>query len=154
LTVILKNPSTAGAARSDPTVGKVEAWARGHGFGVVTYVNLFALRSPYPGALNGVSYEDAVGLHNDMTLARALAEPGTVVAAWGNPNGIDPARYRRRVDEVWALLAAHLSTPLYTVGPLTQQGYPRHGLQWRVGMELQDRYLHFFASSAPFASLR
>ena len=34
LTVIQKNPSLANAQRSDPTAGKVEAWARRSGFAV------------------------------------------------------------------------------------------------------------------------
>jgi hypothetical protein len=136
LTVILKNPSQADATRRDPTVGKVEAWARRQGFGTVTYLNLFAYRSPYPAALNALAYAEAVGPDNDATLQRALAMAQVVVAGWGNPNGIDPARYQQRIDEVWRLLCQHWPHPIGHIGSLTQAGHPRHGLHWQGTLPL------------------
>jgi hypothetical protein len=138
LTVILKNPSLADARRSDPTAGKVEAWARHNGFGEVVYANLFAYRSPYPTALNALSYAEAVGAENDAALLEAVALGDTLVAAWGNPNGIDPSRYQRRIDETLTLLAGAGALPaLHIVGPLTQQSHPRHGLLWNTGHALR-----------------
>jgi hypothetical protein len=133
LTVVLKNPSTASAVRSDPTVGKVEAWARRQDFGIVTYVNLFALRATHPAALNAHPYGVAVGAANDGYIGHAAARADIVVAAWGNPNGIALDCYRRRIAEALALLRGYR---LYVVGPLTDLGHPRHGLFWNGGAAL------------------
>ncbi|MFN8443412.1 MAG: DUF1643 domain-containing protein [Caldilineaceae bacterium] len=133
LTIILKNPSTADAQRGDPTTGKVETWARHHGFAAVTYLNLFALRSPYPKALNSVDYDEALGAANDQTIQDELRHTQKLVIAWGNPNGIEAVRYQRRTTEVTRLLHASQKTT-YTVGSHTLLGYPRHGLQWRKEM--------------------
>lgn len=137
LVVILKNPSLADGVHSDPTAGKVEAWAGRNSFGLIIYVNLFALRSPYPAMLNEVSYADAVGRENDRALTHALACADRLVVAWGNPNGIAPARYRQRIGEVLTLIAEQGQQPIYTVGGLTKQGYPRHGLHWNGAATLE-----------------
>ncbi len=134
LAVVMKNPSTASFERSDPTAGKVEAWARAHGFGCVRYVNLFARRSPYPEELNACKYPAMVGRENDAWIERAVARADLVVAAWGNPNGIEPARYARRIAEVARLLAG---VRLHAVGPPTMRGHPRHGLGWNGGCALR-----------------
>lgn len=136
LSVIQKNPSLADAMRSDPTVGKVEAWARRQGFGAVIYVNLFALRSPDPRAVNDVCNAEAIGMENDAAIARACAAADVVVAAWGNPNGIDAQRYASRGAQVCRRLEqdGHV---LHHVGALTRLGYPRHGLHWNDGATLQ-----------------
>ncbi len=136
LTVILKNPSTADATHADPTVGKVEAWARRHGFSTVTYVNLFAYRSTDPRTLNTLSYLDAVGADNDAVLRRAVKNADVLAAGWGNPNGIARARYEQRIAEVVAFLRAASVTP-QCVGPPTRAGHPRHGLIWRGAMALE-----------------
>ncbi len=99
------------------------------GYGEVWYVNLFAFRSPKAAALNGVSEAVAIGPENDAAIRRALAGAQTVVAAWGNANGIEAGRYRQRVATVLAL-AAEMGVALCCVGELTRQGQPRHGLQW------------------------
>lgn len=140
LAVILKNPSTASALKSDPTIGKVEAWARRRNFAVVTYVNLFALRSAKPAPLNHYEYGHAVGPLNDFYIREAVAGADTIVAAWGNSNGIELARYNRRIEEVLALLDPAC---LSVVGEPTRQGYPRHGLLWNNEPELSK--FEFFA---------
>jgi hypothetical protein len=133
LAVVLKNPSTASAVRSDPTVGKVETWARRQSIGAVSYVNLFALRATRPTALNAHPYAATVGAENDEYILGAATQADVVVVAWGNPNGIAPERYRRRIGEVLALLGGQR---LHVVGPLTRLGYPRHGLLWNDGAAL------------------
>lgn len=135
LAVILKNPSTAGALKSDPTIGKVEAWARRRNFAALLYVNLFAVRSTHPAPLNDWDYAYAVGPENDFYIHQAVAQADTVVVAWGNSNGIEPARYDRRIREVLDLLDGRR---LQTVGHPTRQGYPRHGLLWNNEPELSD----------------
>lgn len=133
LAVLMKNPSTATAERLDPTIGKVRAWAWRHGFGTVAVVNLFALRATHPPALNAHPYERIVGPENDRHIREVASRADLVALGWGNPNGLDPARYTRRIAEVLTLLAP---CPLYVVGPLTHQGHPRHGLLWNGETEL------------------
>jgi hypothetical protein len=135
LAVILKNPSTASAVKSDPTIGKVEAWARRRNFASLLYVNLFAVRSTQPAPLNDWDYAYTVGPENDYYIREAAAQADTVVVAWGNSNGIDPRRYDRRIREVLALLAGYR---LQVVGQPTRRGYPRHGLLWNNEPELSD----------------
>lgn len=136
LAVIQKNPSLADAVRSDATAGKVEAWAWRNGIAAIIYVNLFALRSPKPRDVNEVSTLEAIGAENDAAIARACAAADVVVAAWGNPNGIDVTRYAARSVEVRSRLegAGYI---LHHVGAITRQGYPRHGLHWNTGATLQ-----------------
>jgi len=136
LTVIQKNPSLADAARSDPTAGKVEAWARRHAFASVIYVNLFALRSPDPRAVNDVSQADAIGAENDAAIVRACAAADVLVAAWGNPNGIDVTRYAARSADLRRRLE-QAGYALHHVGALTRLGFPRHGLHWNGDAALQ-----------------
>lgn len=135
LAVILKNPSTASALKSDPTIGKVEAWARRRNFASLLYVNLFAVRSTQPAPLNDWDYAYAVGPENDYYIREAAAQADTIVVAWGNSNGIDPQRYDRRIREVLALLIGYR---LQVVGLPTRQGFPRHGLLWNNEPELSD----------------
>ena len=127
LAVILKNPSTASAERRDPTVGKVEAWARRHGYGTLTIVNLFALRSTDPVELNRHPYAVTVGPENDRYIRLAADSADAIIAAWGNPNGIGRERYDRRIREVLRLLDG---VKMGEVGERTKLGYPRHGLRW------------------------
>ena len=75
-------------------MGKVEAWARKNKFGRIRYVNLFALRSPYPEELDARPYRVMVGRENDAWIKESLKGADLVLAAWGNPNGIDPQKIR------------------------------------------------------------
>ncbi len=134
LAVVLKNPSTASVERSDPTVGKVEAWARRNRFGRIRYVNLFALRSPYPKELNVHPYRVMVGRENDPWIERSIEGADVVLAAWGNPNGIDLKKYDMRIAQVSRLLD---ETCVRALGPPTRLGYPRHGLMWNGRLKLR-----------------
>jgi hypothetical protein len=134
LAAILKNPSTASATRSDPTIGKVGAWARRNGFASVAVINLFALRATHPAALNHFSYDEMIGPDSDAHIQAVVATADVVAAGWGDPNGLDPVRYDRRIAEVLRLLDGRPRL----VGPLTQHGYPRHGLLWNTDCILHD----------------
>lgn len=130
----MKNPSTATAQRSDPTLGRVTAWASRRGYVTLVVVNLFAFRATEPAELNAGPYAAMVGPDNDRYL-RAAAEAADLVAGWGNANGIAPERYARRLAEVLALLRGRR---LWRVGPLTAQGHPRHGLRWNQHQTLSQ----------------
>ncbi len=149
LLAVLKNPSTASDRRSDPTIGKVEAWARRRGFALVSVVNLFAWRSPYPRKLNGHPYAKIVGSGNDRHILAAAGAADLVVAGWGNSNGADPATYARRIEEVIRLIGPFRP---HAVGPLTRAGQPRHALLWNG--DVRAAPLEVNPPPAPPAALR
>ncbi len=132
LVVILKNPSTADVHRSDPTVGKVEAWARRQHFVRIVFLNLFARRGAHPEQLTNISYDDLVGKECDRYIREGLRKANgrddMIVLACGDPpEGWNVDGFRRRLQEVRVLIGNHR---VFVVGDLTQRGYPRHGLMW------------------------
>lgn len=127
LTALLKNPSVASSDQSDPTMGKLEAWARRRGFVGVSVVNLFAWRTPDPRKLNGFPFRKIVGPENNHHILAAVGDADLVVVGWGNPNGVDPRYYGKRISEVRELLCPFR---LHAVGPLTKESHPRHALHW------------------------
>lgn len=129
LIVILKNPSTADATKTDPTTNHVEAWARHHGFTSVTYLNLFAYRAVKPTMLKEFSYEDIVGPQNNHRLNQYLRHDSTVIIAWGNPNGINKTVYDKRIREVRLRIRSKKATA-HVVKRISDGGYPLHGLCW------------------------
>jgi len=149
LAALLKNPSAASRERSDPTVGKLEAWARRRGFASVSVINLFAWRTPHPRALNGLPFRKIAGPGNDRHILAAVAGADLAVAGWGNPNGIDPGVYERRIGEVRELLRPY---PLQAVGPPTKDGHPRHALLWNGDVETAP--FGFRERPAPTAAAR
>lgn len=118
---IMLNPSTAGADVDDPTLRRVQSFARRWGFDHLRVVNLFALRSTDPAALRTVA--DPVGVRNDDVILEHLRRESIelVVAAWGVHG-----RYRNRGAAVIAM-AHSVGRPLSALG-VTKDGFPRHPL--------------------------
>ncbi len=121
------NPSRADARRDDPTLRRLQGFARAWDYGGLEVVNLFARIAAQPAALR--RSRDPVGAANDRWLLRRLralagAEAGAAVwLGWGN-GGAWGGRDRR----VLALLAADPTPlPLLAIG-LTAAGQPRHPL--------------------------
>lgn len=135
LVVIQKNPSIADGVLTDPTVSRVENWARVKGFTEVCYLNLFARRSTKPTELNKYDYSVMVGKLNDEIILQQLNTSQATVFAWGNPSSIKNQYYKRRSREVHSLVASALNK-IHIVGALTKEGYPRHGLLWRDSWEI------------------
>ncbi len=116
---IMLNPSTADATQNDPTIRRCIGFARDWGYGGVRVGNLFAWRTPYPGALR--SAPDPIGEDNDTAL-RDLAEGAAlVVAAWG-VHGAWQERAQAFCQE--------FSRPLHALG-ITKSGEPAHPLRLR-----------------------
>lgn len=116
VTFIMLNPSTATEYHDDATITRCIGFAREWGFGNLTVVNLYALRTRSPAIL--WRHKDPVGSENDDFLRRALGSHGRVVAAWG-ANARDD-----RVDHVLTFPGAE---KLHVLG-LTTHGVPRHPL--------------------------
>ncbi|MBL6792205.1 MAG: DUF1643 domain-containing protein, partial [Synechococcus sp. BS307-5m-G35] len=60
------NPSRADGERDDPTLRRLQAFAKSWGYQELLVVNLFARMSPHPAALQRAS--DPVGVKNDQVL--------------------------------------------------------------------------------------
>ncbi|TMG72243.1 MAG: DUF1643 domain-containing protein [Chloroflexi bacterium] len=113
---VMLNPSTADAARDDPTIRRCIGFARSWGYGRLEVVNLFAYRATDPRSLRHVP--DPVGPANLRHLAAATARARLVIAAWGADPSANDAPARKRV----------LSRPELRCLGLTRSGAPRHPL--------------------------
>lgn len=81
VTWVMLNPSTASAARDDPTIRRCVAFSTLWGFGRLEVVNLYALRATQPRDL--WTHPDPIGPGNDERIHAAAERADTVVAAWG-----------------------------------------------------------------------
>ena len=125
---LMLNPSTANASRSDPTISTCKRFARDWGYGTLRVCNLFALRSPYPVALQ--KSRDPVGAENDEWIVRNARDSNVIVCAWGNHGGhLDrDGRIRQMLEgEGLAEKMRHLG--------MTKMGKPRHPLRLRADTE-------------------
>ena len=82
---VLLNPSTADEHQDDPTNRRVLYWAIRHGYGTLTFCNLFAFRSPYPEVMKAAA--DPVGPDNDGWITDMIKSHDVIVAGWGNHGG-------------------------------------------------------------------
>lgn len=115
------NPSLAGADRDDPTLRRLQGFARGWGFGALEVVNLFGRISPSPAVLKRLA--EPVGTENDRWIAERLAACDAVWLGWGN-GGL----WRDRHREVEALIGAIAAQkPVGCIG-CTAAAQPRHPL--------------------------
>lgn len=120
---IMLNPSTADAADNDATIRRCIGFARRLGFGGIKVVNLFALRSRDPRALDA-STVDPIGPGNDRAIreACAMAEPGAIFCGWGSHR--TPLVMQRAAHVVETLLPRR---PVFTLRIL-KGGAPGHPL--------------------------
>ncbi len=131
LLFVLLNPSTADAEHDDPTNRKGIGFARRWGYGAVVFVNLFAIRSPYPKRIREV--DDPIGPDNDVYIKREVALARDVVVAWGI-HCQDAPSHRDRPDRVLELLAP---PPVYCMGT-TKDAHPRHPLYLPYTTKLEE----------------
>jgi len=125
---LLLNPSTADAAKDDPTVRRCCGFAAREGAASIEIINLFAFRTPKPAALRAAKREgvDIVGPENRQWIDRVLADPHVthVVAGWGAQGTL-----AEKLDSAWI---DTLKTQLWLRGALslgrTKAGHPCHPL--------------------------
>lgn len=133
MTIIGLNPSTADETVDDPTIRRCVHFAHRQGCGGIAMLNLFALRSTDPRAMESFA-GDPIGPENDRYLqtwcAMSIEGGGLVVAAWGNHGG-----HRNRSLHVREMLAEN-GIPLYCWG-LTDKKEPRHPLYLKGDTPLQ-----------------
>lgn len=128
------NPSRADGERDDPTLRRLQAFAKSWGYQELLVVNLFARISPHPSALQRAS--DPVGVENDKVLQvcfeRWARDPQMDLwCGWGMSGG----RGHRACDVLHALQPLRRQRQVHcpnAKGPLslalTQTGEPRHPL--------------------------
>lgn len=122
LLFVMLNPSRATELANDPTIARCESRARRLGYGAVGIANLFAYRSPDPGALKRA--DDPMGADGNSALEGAVARADDILCAWG-VHGTHLGRER----EVKAMLA-RAGRPVFVLGT-TKDGHPRHPLYVR-----------------------
>lgn len=113
---VMLNPSTADADIDDPTIRRCIGFTREWGFQRLVVVNLFALRSPDPKALEKANI-DPVGPTNDQYIAKNAKAASLIVAAWGA---------HRMIRSRAMTVKNRLPFPM-CLGK-TKDGYPRHPL--------------------------
>lgn len=126
------NPSTADADTDDPSIRRMCGFARREGCGGICVLNLYAMRSPDPGALRDGASLDPVGPDNDRWIAGLRIEFAVravvpVTVAWG-ANPLAAARVPRVMELLAGLPAVCLGT--------TRSGAPRHPLYVRADAPL------------------
>lgn len=128
---IMLNPSTADAAKNDPTIRKCIGFATRWGCSSLLAVNLFAIRSTDPMGIRRSG--DPIGPDNDSwivsSVKQAQSTSGPVVAAWGNHGGVHgrgPAVARMLIDA---------GVDLRCLGT-TRDGHPLHPLHLAYATQL------------------
>ena len=117
----LLNPSTATAARDDPTSRRIRHFGRREGGTLARLINLYAAISTDPKALRWLA--DPVGPDNDAVIVREAAAADLVIAGWG--------RLARKTDRTRAAHVLELLRrygDVHRLGPPTDDGQPRHPL--------------------------
>jgi len=110
------NPSTATATDSDPTMTKLATAANMMGFGGMTLVNLFPVRSANPSDID--RHDAPMGEDANKYIKRATEEADAVIAAWGGKG----EQYPDRIAEVIELVDQDVC-----VLDFNQDGSPLHG---------------------------
>lgn len=128
----LLNPSTATDEVLDPTLRRVQGFAKRDHYGGFLIVNCFAYRSTDRKALLKVF--DPVGPRNDEAIASAARSPllARFVAGWGRP---DSKKIERRMSQVKIL---PIGRHIWTFGDRTKGGFPRHPLYLRADTPIQE----------------
>lgn len=123
---VMLNPSTADAAIDDATIRRCRGFAERWGNDGIIVVNVYALRSTDPKALN--RHADPYGPENDDWLRKIGRFHESVVVAWGTKAA--PGDVDRAVEKL-----TQGGARLMCLGT-TKHGHPRHPLYVRADQPL------------------
>lgn len=132
---LMFNPSTADAQEDDPTIRKCIGFAKRWGYPGITVVNLFALRSTDPKAIEKHLYADAVGIENDSQILTACTTAKQVVAAWGC--GQHLKMHRDRPEKVIKMIQSYYPDLELVCLGRSKDGSPRHPLMLSYSTQRQ-----------------
>ncbi len=125
VTFVMLNPSTADALKNDRTVARCMDFAKRWGFKRLRVVNLFALRSTFPGVLK-THPEPTGGIDNDHHIIAAARESEKVIAAWGT-HGVNGGRRDLAVVKLLREFG-HVHGDKLQALRITKDGHPEHPL--------------------------
>ena len=132
------NPSLADAGRDDPTLRRLQGFARDWGYHQLVVLNVFGRISPSPRDLRRC--DDSVGLDTDPVLnswfqSWSRSPACDLWLGWGEAGSL-----YRRDDQVVTMLATALALRFQGAPPLvigtTRSGQPRHPLYVAAGSRL------------------
>lgn len=130
MAVIGLNPSTADESKDDPTVRRCITFAKDWGYGGLTMLNIFALRSTDPKALYRTEIEP-IGPENHKYLTYYTTHAGLVLCAWGAHGSL-----HGRADDVRQLLWESAPGKTFCLGK-TKAGHPKHPLYLAANTKAQ-----------------
>jgi hypothetical protein len=119
------NPSTADQYQEDPTIRRCIGFAKAWGYNRLVIVNLFGWRATDPDAMKRKL--EPIGDANDFHILMTANGADKFVCAWGNDGA-----HLRRSRKVLEMLDGKT---IYHLGPLTNQGEPRHPLYLDGGLK-------------------
>lgn len=125
LPVVGLNPSIADAKIDDPTIKRCIRFAQDGGWDGIIMLNLFALVSTNPQALN--SHPDPIGPYNDKYLHKVLGQHPIAWVCWGNT-----ARPKGREAVVLSMIREPICLGV------TKGGNPRHPLYLPYSIQFQN----------------
>jgi len=114
------NPSTADHQVDDPTIRRCMDFSQRWGYNVLTVINLFAFRTPYPEELKKAT--DPVGPYNFRHMHEVISAADLVIACWGRHG--DMLEQNERI-------AKKYSAQLYCLAT-NSDGSPAHPLYQRA----------------------
>lgn len=120
------NPSTADHMQDDPTIRRCIAFAKRENHTHLNIVNLFALRSTDPNALN--THAEPIGELNNNFILDEINKHTHIVFAWGN-NKLTKGRF----ESLKPLLPAKTFLCLGT----TNSGSPKHPLYLKAETDFE-----------------
>ena len=90
---VVLNPSTADAAKDDPTIRRCMGFAKDNGFNCLWVLSIFPFRASTPSALWASGLEPAgVREMNDISIAAVASQAPAAVFAWGNLRSPEPRK--------------------------------------------------------------
>lgn len=127
---VMLNPSTATESENDPTIRKCVKYADRWGYGGLSIVNLFALRSTDPARL--YTHADPVGERNLHMIETSAAWDKEVILAWGAHGSL---KAKHRVDSFGVQVADMLRPYSPKCLAVTSKGHPGHPLYLKDSLD-------------------
>jgi len=122
------NPSTASPEDLDPTMKRVDSFAKANGYDSYIMINLYPMRATDPKHMHDKMDEEIVS-KNLQIIEDVLAVGNCDVwAAWGEIIKTSKKEYLKKCLEEIVRIADKYQVTWYTIGQETKDGHPRHPL--------------------------
>lgn len=130
------NPSTASPGDLDPTMKRVQTFAKANGYDSYIMINLYPMRATNPDKMH--TEMDKKIVEKNLEYIRQLLSEGNrdIWAAWGNL--IEKRSYLRECLASIAEIAEANQCNWYIMGKTTKEGHPRHPLYLKKECEKNE----------------